>query len=243
MVQNLSSDEYDIQVGKIYSTILEIRIYLNYIKELFFFNEHRINTINNSTPSFFLRLQRSFYESIILHITKLLDPYRQGNNKNLTLETLYQKYINDDCEHKNSIFEEIEETRLQIKNLSERRRKEIAHTDLATFDNQSSFSFTDLEKAFTSVLSIFNNIISHSSVSTDKFNNETTYAADMLVMIKNADQLLLLVERGLYFEKLLKEHSEEDFSPFVPIRTHYKKRYLKDESSKHLFEEGKPPSN
>lgn len=93
-------------------------------------SEESVKLLNYFSGQCFGFFQKNLNDSIVLSILRLLDPYKQGKNSNLTLEILV-------IEHKDTIID----SKLQIiysklkeesESLREYRNKKLAHQDHVT---------------------------------------------------------------------------------------------------------------
>jgi len=76
-------------------------------------------------------IQQIYNDSIILSLTKLIDPMKSGRNKNIVLETLINDV--DDLKIKEELYEQLNIIRKFSKIYKEQRNKVIAHSDYNTY--------------------------------------------------------------------------------------------------------------
>ena len=123
MDENLNNHEEDIKIIKEQvKSLFSIYSFYKYI-----FKKENEEVLYNF-PIFFARIQILMLDYLTLGISRLLDPYKQGRNKNLTLETLIEKLTNDEFDNKaqKCILEDL---RKEANILRKKRNKYLAHLD------------------------------------------------------------------------------------------------------------------
>jgi len=88
-------------------------------------NEEVLNYFSGSTFAYF---QIKVNNDLILSFVKLVDPYRMGSNKNLTLYTLLDDFKNDEIKYF-LLKEKLETIKKELEDLKRHRSKIIAHSD------------------------------------------------------------------------------------------------------------------
>ncbi len=108
-------------------------------------NQQTVNLLNDIDGHCFGFIQKIYNDSIILSLTKLLDPIGDKSNKNLVLETL----INDinDLDLKSELLEQLDSVRESSKIYKKHRNKIIAHSDYKTYfkEEKRYLAINDLE--------------------------------------------------------------------------------------------------
>lgn len=93
-------------------------------------SEESVELLNYFSGKCFGFFQKSLNDSIILSILRLLDPYRQGKNSNLTLEVLVIEHKDTIIDSKlQTIYKKLNE---ESESLREYRNKKLAHQDHVT---------------------------------------------------------------------------------------------------------------
>ena len=120
------------EVEQLKSDLVWAKHYLNQYKKLFLYNEKRLALLNKTAPVFFRDIQRMFWDEMIISVSRLMDPYKQKNHKNLSLQilTVLAKENGWDFESEISAF--VEEVWRIAKPVIAQRMKRIAHRDLPT---------------------------------------------------------------------------------------------------------------
>jgi len=105
-----------------------------------FTNQDNLNILNKNHGDCFHTIQHSMNNDMVLSLNRLLDPYRQGSNKNLVLESLLEKV--NDTSTKSKLEVMLHNIRnLQVESdLKEIRNKRLAHSDETTRNGDNSFS-------------------------------------------------------------------------------------------------------
>lgn len=108
--------------------------------KILFSNQDNLNVLNKNHGDLFQTIQHSMNNDMILSLNRLLDPYRQGSNKNLVLEALLDEINNTSTKSKLEVILQ-DMRKLQVTyNLKEIRNKRLAHSDETTRNGDDSFS-------------------------------------------------------------------------------------------------------
>jgi hypothetical protein len=100
-------------------------------------SEESVELLNFFSSQCFGFFQKSLNDSIILSILKLLDPYKQGGNNNLTLNTLVIEHKDTEIDSKlQTIYSKLKE---ESESLREYRNKKLAHQDHVTKLEDTTF--------------------------------------------------------------------------------------------------------
>ncbi len=128
----MSNKEIPEEVQKLEADLRWTYIYRDQYGKLFQKSEKRIELLNTVSPHFFAFIQRMLWEQMILGVARLTDPYKQGTNKNLSVEILphlaseYEWTVLDDL--KICIDKALQSSR----NIRVWRNKLTIHRDLPT---------------------------------------------------------------------------------------------------------------
>lgn len=109
--------------------------------KILFSNQDNLNILNKTCGDCFYTIQHSMNNDIILSLNRLLDPYYQGNNKNLVLEALLNEVNDTTIKSKlEEMLQNIRNLQQDTYNLKEIRNKRLAHSDKITRNRDNSFS-------------------------------------------------------------------------------------------------------
>jgi hypothetical protein len=103
-------------------------------RELFGKNRERIDLLNKVAPVFFGYLQRTLFEDILLHLTRLTDPPQLGRHDNLTVKRLPS--LIQDQGLKARVGAALQDTINKCKFARDWRDRRVAHADLLTYRKQ-----------------------------------------------------------------------------------------------------------
>jgi len=107
--------------------------------KILFSNEDNLNILNKKFGNCFHTIQHSMNNDMILSLNRLLDPYHQGTNKNLVLETLLDRVSDEEkrreLEGKLNVIRQLRDS----SNLKEIRHKRLAHSDKKTRNEDGNF--------------------------------------------------------------------------------------------------------
>lgn len=109
-------------------------------------NPHRAEVIDATAPAFFIIVQASLGENILLRIARLLDPQKSCGKSNLSFEQLFQ--ANDSIQPAYEMFEKsaTEWKNGKYSSLKDYRHKTLAHNDLELKLNNSIRNLPLLDK-------------------------------------------------------------------------------------------------
>lgn len=120
------------EIVELKNDLIWTRYYVDQYKKLFLQNEKRLDLLNNTAPSFFINIERMFWNDMIISVARLMDPYEQGKNKNLSLEILIKIAKENNWSFESQISNLIEKAREKSKSVISHRMKQVAHRDLPT---------------------------------------------------------------------------------------------------------------
>ncbi|MHB8413796.1 MAG: AbiU2 domain-containing protein [Acidiferrobacteraceae bacterium] len=92
-------------------------------------------TINSAAPHFFYMTRALLIDAIYLGIARLLDPARQGNNDNLTIQRVIESCTTAGTQEHTSALRHLSEARALFEPGREARNKILAHADYTTILN------------------------------------------------------------------------------------------------------------
>lgn len=101
-------------------------------------NQEQRSLLQSTGGYFFIEAHRVFANDVILRLSRLTDPARQGRQENLSLYALLDDI--SDPTLKSKIKNLIEEAKAKIAPLKEHRHKRIAHFDLQVALKNPNFS-------------------------------------------------------------------------------------------------------
>lgn len=146
------------------------------LKELFGTEKEYVNLLNETAPFFFYLVQTGFLENTILSIARLMDPPKQGNFNNMSLEKFIDILKEETSDEKQtSISEETLIIELNLilncyvkyttEILNSYRNKKIAHNDHDVLEKTAEIvdkiTFQHLELALTSLRDFVNAVNIH----------------------------------------------------------------------------------
>ena len=108
-------------------------VYLHYCWNVFrnvYAEEKNIDLLNRFDNQFFGLVQNMYWDSILLHISRLTDKEYNGSNRNLSLATIYNDIKNDlEDSTKNELDNKINKINDLVKKVRFHRSKRLAHKD------------------------------------------------------------------------------------------------------------------
>lgn len=123
-------------------------------------SKESVELLNSIDGHCFGFIQRIYNDSIVLSLTKLLDPKGSGNNKNIVLETLINDVNNSDI--KIELYEQLEVVREISQRYKKQRNKVIAHSDYKTHFKEENTYFavndTELNEIIALIILIINKV-------------------------------------------------------------------------------------
>jgi len=120
------------EVEQLKNDLIWCRHFYNQYQKLFSMGAKRIELLNEIAPSFFRDIQRLLWDELIVSVSKLTDPYRQGKNKNLSLGILIQLAEEYKWEFGKELIATVDAAHEAASIIREWRRKKVAHRDLKT---------------------------------------------------------------------------------------------------------------
>ena len=169
--------------GKMNKTSFEIIdnevVHLHYCWNVFrnvYAEEKNINLLNRFDGQFFGVVQNLYWDSILLHISRLTDKEYNGSNRNLSLSTIYNEIEN---EIDDSVKDDLNNKTIKINELVKKvrfhRSKRIAHKDLKSVFNDSKFeskgiSRNDIEEILKLIRDYMNIVLTHNNMTEKKYD-------------------------------------------------------------------------
>lgn len=215
MSSNFTAEQIKIQniqkmgkeLGEVYSELSQQVIWLNmkwqeYV-ELFGLKPSRIELMNKAAPEFFYVVEKSMWESILLHITRLTDSPITGQKKNLSIGQ-FLKLIKDKALIAN-LKQKIDLAILKTQFARDWRNRIIAHSDFELAMNKSAkpleiASRNKVKEAIESICEVLND------VSSNLMDSTTGY--DYLLTAGGATSLLYFVNKGLRADDEMRKRME-----------------------------------
>ena len=100
-------------------------------RELFAHSEERIELLNKTAPAFFSFLERTLFEDVLLHISRLSDPPSTKGDSNLTLHALLR--LTRDQALKLELEGLLRDVDAKARFARDRRNRALAHKSLLTY--------------------------------------------------------------------------------------------------------------
>lgn len=172
------------EVDELKNDLIWTQHYINQYKKLFLQNEKRLNLLNKTARGFFRDLQRMFWDEMIISVARLMDPYEQGKNKNLSLQTLIALAKENNWEFEPEISELVYQARKLSEPVIMHRMKRVAHRDLPTALKKVSidkFGIKELEDALVIAGQALNVIYSNLTDSTWSWSLVPEHDVDALI--------------------------------------------------------------
>jgi hypothetical protein len=163
-------------------------------RKLYGTSEERVNLLNQTAGFFFGVVEDVLWNDVLLHITRLTDPSKQGEYQNLTLFRLPSVLANGEL--KSEISRLLNQARTDSEFARDWRNRRIAHLELGTAlkgEATMRASRENVEK----VLSIFRDILN--AFRRKFFHDE--FAFEDVVVTGDADSLLHRVKFALQSEQ------------------------------------------
>ncbi|MCK4663870.1 MAG: hypothetical protein KAT68_13460 [Bacteroidales bacterium] len=154
-------------------------VYLHYCWNVFrnvYANEKNIDLLNRYDNQFFGIVQNIYWDSILLHISRLTDKEFNRSNRNLSLKTIYNDIENELTNSKrNELCSKLNKINGLVKKARYHRSKRLAHKDLKSVFNDDNFksngiSRNDIEAILTLIREFMNIILLHNN-KPEKFYN------------------------------------------------------------------------
>lgn len=177
--------------------------WLNEFEILFPQDKLHYELYNATAPNFFQKINRLFFEFFFMSISKLLDPAKmnRGKNENLSLFQLVEIAKSLFPSMKGDIVEKINQIKLESKTILNARRKLYAHNDLNIKLNGSSIGGTSIEEIRTIIEEMQKVIIYISEMLEDRVSSPI-WLTDQY----GSRALLDILQKGMYYRELLKDH-------------------------------------
>jgi hypothetical protein len=181
-----------------------IHFYWITYRQLFGRSNERIELLNECAPEFFYIVQDTLLKDIQLSLVKLADRVKTMGNENATLERLSNEIaaLPNGPLTANLLIE----YRKRCQAITERRHKQLAHSDLRTFLQQHGHqmgievtgpSRQEIEGALEALRSFMNIIHVHFTGSP---------GADENFILGDNDSLVSILKRGLRYDELAENH-------------------------------------
>ena len=123
----------------------------NQYRTLFGTNQERIELLNKHSGPFFYNVERHFWNATIMSVCRLTDPFKQGSNRNLSLECLIPLLDNDELRGEVKIA--IKNAKEKAKFARERRSKLLAHSDFDITTKKAEITTSASRRKMSEVIS------------------------------------------------------------------------------------------
>lgn len=100
-------------------------------KALYYESPRRIDLLNASAKRFFSDLFYQYLDRIVLNVSRLTDPSRQGSNRNLSVYAIHERCGEKSEYPKDRAETIVEEMTAVAKSVAKWRSKRVAHIDLS----------------------------------------------------------------------------------------------------------------
>lgn len=168
--------------------------------ELYGTKPSRIDMLNETASQFFYIVEKSLWNTILIHITRLTDPPQSMNRKNLSLQQFPELLCDDKLKSELSI--NIKEAIEKSKFCRDWRNRRIAHNDyeLALYNTAKPLEMAS-RKLVNEAIKAIDDVMDCISM----YYEKSTTAFDLIGDINGAHSLLYYLNSGLKFEKKRKE--------------------------------------
>lgn len=161
-----------------------------------FYNSPEIKTLlNNTAHNFFYKLEEILADRCIINISKLTDPYEQGNHKNLSMDLLRVIGIKESWPFLNKIEESLTQINEIAETIRAHRNKSMSHNDIETLERPwtlEPITIKSLDKAYTEIGNLMNMYYLETEGCTFDWYPKSP---------ANVDSLLFYLNKGLNYEK------------------------------------------
>ncbi len=134
----------------------------NVLIELFGSDSKNLDVINRTLPHFFILLQNTYVDNVIMGIGRLLDPTMTHGKENLSLLTLHSIIKKS---HHSILAKQMEEDIAKVKlieqPLREHRNKKIAHSDYRialNIEKLQPFYISNIKEALHTIATMLNRV-------------------------------------------------------------------------------------
>ena len=179
-------------------------------KALFGHSKERVDLINTCAGNFFHKVQLTMLQHLELSIVRLLDPAKQGKNKNLTFPRLVDmsKAVLEGGQAQ-SLKCKLEYARKCSKRLKDRRHKVIAHLDTQVIQDKDQAilewprieEIEDSLKALAELANTYEQLMNLPIVAYD-FRDSIGGSENLVNHLKNSLRLRELVNQGVLTSEL-----------------------------------------
>lgn len=165
----------------VYEDFVVLKLEWRIFSELFRAYEERIDVLNRASGTTALVLQNALRERVIVKLCRLMDPARQGKNKNASLEALFQS--TEISEHAINI---LTDARADADHFRDLRNKSIAHRDMGHATLETAFSgvsYQDIDQR-TKLIGLAIKVFAEEKLNTTLLLNVTSgYSSDEVSFI------------------------------------------------------------
>jgi hypothetical protein len=177
----------------------------NTLIELFGADKKNLDLMNRIAPHFFVVLQDTYLDSVLLGITRLLDPAKSRDKRNLTLYTLGEVLGgNATLKLKREYEEELRALNTLAATLKLHRDKRIAHTDYGVATKAESlpaFFIKTVKEALARMAALVNKVTGYYYDSATLFDGLRGEGEHMIHLLRKAETQIE-GERKLLFGRM-----------------------------------------
>jgi hypothetical protein len=197
---NLMGNDLGEAYYELWQDVIRLHIEWKEYVELYGTKPSRIDMLNETASQFFYIVEKSLWNTILIHITRLTDPPQSGNRKNLSLKHLLVLLSDDKL--KSELTTYIKEVIEKSKFCRDWRNRLIAHNDyeLVLYDNAKPLEFASRKLVNEAIKSIDDTMDCISM-----YYEKSTTAFNLIDDINGARSLLYYLNCGLKFEKKRRE--------------------------------------
>jgi rRNA-processing protein FCF1 len=227
-------------LNKFYDVLVETNIYIQFFKDLFAFNQNRVEIMNETAGTFFVLCQNAIVEAVIMRLSKLTD-----RSRSLTIRTLLKRIVPIETVDYGKIDEKIEKLEKHLEIVRMKRDKHIGHLDLSHFDQEIPVTLEALDQAAKMLEELFNAIVMHLPGDLPeglKYNRNTAYVTEPTMdPTSDAVAALIMLKKGLWFEQLVQELPIECLEKYIPRdKLVFQREYFQDAVLEYVYESSQP---
>ncbi len=207
----------NMHLKQVKNTIIDTKVYITYYKDLFCYNQNRVDVINASANTFFVLAGYAMLDSCVLKLSKVTDPADQGKFQNTSMERLLLENVPQVYTAYETIKSDLKKLYDHLSIIREKRNKQLAHSDTSSINTTYPYTVSEIEQAIKLLDSIFNKIIKHLPKGMECDPN-MDYALDDVIIDYSSDAraTLIMLEKGRRFDRLIESMPLEILEPYFP---------------------------
>lgn len=187
------------------SEIRKAHMYWSHFKALFTESQQTVEILNESAGSFFSHIHEIYFDYVILHVGRMLDPIQTGKHKNFTLQKLHNDL--QSClgqVHYNQAAQILSTVKQQYDNSFKHWRNwTIAHTDYDTTQNPERLP----EINVLMVDQLLEKLAEYMNVVYGYVHHVELADSGLLVEQHGVESLLSTLRMGLRYEELVQSRA------------------------------------